>query len=68
MEELLAEIKKLEKMQSDSFVALDKETNVPLQFSLGYSLIGENADYQMHLKEADEKMYKNKLQRRINRS
>lgn len=63
-EELIAAITALEHMESNSFVALDENINVPLRFSLGYSLVNGEADYQTLLKEADEKMYQNKMERK----
>ncbi len=38
--------------------------SVFIRFSLGYSLTEENKDYQVLLKEADEKMYENKRERK----
>lgn len=63
-EKLMDTIRTLEAMQSDSFVALDKDINVPLQFSLGYCLAKGETDYQALLKEADERMYQNKMERK----
>lgn len=63
-EELLSTIGALEYMQSNTFASLDQNINVPLRFSLGYCLVNENADYQVLLKEADEKMYRNKMERK----
>lgn len=66
-DELINDIKTLETIQSSSFAALDEETNVPLQFSLGYCLVNGEFDYNALLKEADEKMYLNKTERKNNR-
>lgn len=63
-EELIAAIKSLEYIQSNNFVTLDKDIKVPLRFSLGYCLVNEGADYQELLKDADEKMYQNKKERK----
>lgn len=63
-EELANVIGDLEYMQSNSFAALDKEINVPLRFSLGYCLVKEETDYQALLKEADRRMYQNKMERK----
>lgn len=65
--ELLEDISALEKMQSDRFAALDKEINVPLNFSLGYCMVNGRTDYNELLKEADEKMYLNKTERKTGR-
>ena len=61
------DIERLEYQQSNAFVALDKNLNVPLRFSAGYSLVNKGAGYQELLKAADQKMYQNKLERRKNR-
>lgn len=66
-DELINDIKTLETIQSSSFAALDEETSVPLQFSLGYCLVNGENDYNALLKEADEKMYLNKTERKNNR-
>ena len=63
-EELANVIGDLEYMQSNSFAALDKDINVPLRFSLGYCLVKEETDYQALLKEADRRMYQNKMERK----
>ena len=65
-EQLMATIQELEYMQSNSFVMLDEDINVPLRFSMGYSLVNKEDDYQKLLKEADEKMYRNKMARKKN--
>lgn len=64
---LADEIKNLESLQSDSFVALDENINVPLRFSLGYCLVDGETDYNALLQVADEKMYQNKMQRKAHR-
>lgn len=66
-DELINDIKTLEAIQSSSFAALDEGTNVPLRFSLGYCLVNGESDYNALLKEADEKMYLNKTERKNNR-
>lgn len=63
-EELLHTIKTLEYIQNHGTVHLGDNLNVPLRFSLGYSMTGEDADYEKRLKEADEKMYANKRERK----
>lgn len=63
-EELKDTIGALEYIQSNSFAALDKDINVPLRFSFGYCMVHGEADYQALLKEADEKMYQNKMERK----
>lgn len=63
-EELLRAIEALLYIQNHSSAHLDKEVNVPIRFSMGYSLVNDCTDYHKLLREADEKMYKNKLERR----
>lgn len=63
-DELMETIHTLERIQNNSTVRLDDDLIIPVRFSLGYS-IGKGAnDYQAMLKDADEKMYRNKLDRR----
>ncbi len=62
-EELLQILGALEYAQNNSTVHIRQE-HVPLRFSFGYSLARGASDYQQLLKEADEKMYQNKLERR----
>lgn len=63
-EELIKTIKELEYLQNHKMVVLGENINVPLRFSFGYCLTNGDTDYQRLLKDADEKMYKNKLERR----
>lgn len=63
-DELEKTIQTLEYIQNQSTVHLDDNINVPVRFSLGYSIAKGNADWQELLKEADEKMYSNKLERK----
>ncbi len=65
-EELLRAIEALQYIQNHSSAHLDKEVNVPIRFSMGYSVVNVCTDYRKLLKEADEKMYQNKLERRKN--
>lgn len=62
--ELIAAIYALETMQESSTAAIGDNVSVPLRFSMGYSLTKEGTDYQNLLKEADEKMYENKRERK----
>ncbi len=66
-EELIKSIESLEHMRNNSTAHIRKHVRVPLSFSLGYSLAKGMADYQEMIKEADEKMYKDKKERRQNR-
>lgn len=60
-EELNQEIKTLEYFQHNCTAQLDEQLRVPLKFSFGVSNITQNQnDYQVLLKQADEKMYQNK--------
>lgn len=63
-ESLFLAIHELERMQSITTIPLSEDIQVPLRFSLGYSLIGEDRDYRKLLQEADEKMYENKRERK----
>ena len=58
------DIRSLEDMQSGRFITLDKESSVPLRFSFGYCQVDGETDYEALLREADEKMYKNKQARK----
>lgn len=63
-EELAKTIETLEYIQNHSTAHLDDKVNVPLRFSMGYCITGNTVDYETLLKEADERMYKNKLERK----
>ncbi len=63
-EELKNEIKALESIQDQRSFRIDADTRVPLRFSVGYSMAKGKADYQEMLRTADERMYKNKLERK----
>lgn len=62
--ELIDTIGRLEDAQDGMMAVLDRDISVPLRFSMGYSLVKGNTDYQGLLKEADEKMYTHKRQRK----
>lgn len=63
-EELIRAIEALQYIQNHNTIHLDKEVNVPVRFSMGYCVVNNSTDYHKLLKEADEKMYSNKLERR----
>lgn len=63
-EALQKTIETLTDIQDHSFVQLKENREVPLRFSFGYCLTKEETDYQMLFKEADRKMYENKLERK----
>lgn len=65
--ELEKTMETLEFVQQNSYVRINAETTVPLLFSFGYCLSDGAGDYQKLLKQADEKMYQNKLERRAQR-
>lgn len=65
--ELLKAIETLEYIQKNNTMHLDKNLNIPVKFSMGWCITNGVTDYRKLLKEADEKMYKNKLERRMNR-
>ncbi len=62
--ELLNTIKTLQYIQDHSTAKLGEDISVPLSFSLGFSMVDSHTDYQQLLKDADEKMYENKRQRK----
>ncbi len=62
--ELEDSIKELENLQDQRMADLNGDVRVVLKFSLGYGLIGGRAGYQEALKEADERMYENKRERK----
>lgn len=64
---LIDEIGKLDDIQEGSRVDLTDGCSVPVRFSFGYSLVQKGMDYQTMLKEADERMYENKRERKKNR-
>ncbi len=65
--ELSDAVMALEKLQDNRRTRLNEDLDVPLGFSFGYCLAGGRADYQVLLKEADEKMYENKKARKSGR-
>lgn len=65
--ELINTIRTLEYVQNNSSAKLGDNISVPLSFSMGYCLGDESADYQKQLKIADERMYENKRQRKLNK-
>lgn len=66
--EIINTIKTFEYVQSHSSAHLDDDLSVPLRFSFGYSMIKGHSDYSYLLKNANEKMYENKKQRKLNSS
>ncbi|XCP84791.1 GGDEF domain-containing protein [Roseburia hominis] len=63
-DELNKTIETLAHFQNHSSAQLKENLNVPLKFSFGYCLTNGSTDYSKLLKEADEKMYQNKLERK----
>lgn len=63
-DELLNTIKTLEYVRDHATAHLTDDLIVPLRFSLGVSMTKGERDYQRLLKEADEKMYENKRERK----
>ena len=57
-------ISRLDDIQTCSHVDLPDGGSVPIRFSFGYRLVEEGIDYQTLLKEADEKMYEYKRERK----
>lgn len=64
--DLINSIVKLKNMQDTNNIKLDDKTTVPIKFSYGYSVITNINDYNIHLRDADRKMYINKLIRKEN--
>lgn len=62
--ELIKAIESLQYIQNHNAIHIDKNKDISVRFSMGYSLVNGCTDYQKLLKEADEKMYQNKLERR----
>lgn len=63
-DELDRTIQTLAYIRDNSTAHLSDELTVPLRFSFGYCYVGKNADFKKLLKEADEKMYKDKKNRK----
>lgn len=63
-ESLHKEIEAFTDLQDHSFTQLGEKERVPLRFSFGCCFTDGSTDYQMLLKEADKKMYLNKLKRK----
>ncbi len=63
-EELTKTLDRLKYLQDHSAADIGGIHAFPLRFSYGYSLYREETDYQTLIREADEKMYENKLERR----
>ena len=61
---LMEDISKLEGMQSGITAKIDEDLEVNIRFSMGYSIVDGKNDFQELLKEADEKMYQNKVERK----
>ncbi len=66
-EELTETIDRLKYLQDHSAADIGGIHAFPLRFSYGYSLYRKETDYQTLIREADEKMYENKLERREER-
>lgn len=62
--ELLDNIDTLKYIQNNSTAHLDHDLCVQLRFSFGYSLTKDETDYHRLLKEADERMYASKIERK----
>ncbi len=66
--ELLDNIDKLKYLQNNSTAFLDKDLEVSLKFSFGYSLTHGQTDYKALLKDADRRMYESKAKRKLAQS
>ena len=63
-DELQNTLRTLEYIQTHSTVRLSEDLNVPLRFSIGYAMLDGTSDTQRLFKEADERMYANKRERK----
>lgn len=63
-QELADTIALLPDLQNSRFADLNDEVRVPIRFSFGSSLTEHLVDYEKLLKEADERMYENKRERK----
>lgn len=63
-QELREAITLLADLENYNFANLNDQIQVPIRFSFGYSLTGQSTDYEKLIKEADEKMYENKKERK----
>ncbi len=66
-DELTEAVKMLEFIQKHCLAYLDEELRVKLEFSFGYVMTQGEADYRELLKQADERMYENKRERKKQR-
>lgn len=64
VQELTDAIALLAELENHRFADLPGQIRVPLRFSFGFSLTGQTTDYEKLMKEADEKMYENKRERK----
>jgi len=63
-EELMESLETLRYIQNNSSAYLADNLSVPLRFSFGYSLTNGRSDYRTLLRNADEKMYISKMERK----
>ncbi len=66
-EELAEAVKMLEFIQRHCLAYLDDELRVKLEFSFGCVMAEGKADYRELLKQADQRMYMNKRERKLQR-
>ena len=62
--ELEAALQDFKEIQDKKTADLNDEVNVTLKFSFGFGLMKEKDGYQEALREADERMYENKRERK----
>lgn len=65
--ELERTIETLRYIQANSTAHLGNELIVPLRFSFGYCIVKDNFDFEQLIKNADEKMYADKQERKASR-
>lgn len=63
-ERLYADLKRLEHLQDQRMTWLGKTRDIPLGYSVGYSITRDSIDYHKLFSEADERMYENKRKRK----
>ncbi len=65
--ELMDDLNRLSGLQDGGTLTLDNGETVNISFSIGYSLSSGQKDYHILMRNADEKMYKNKRNRKTMR-
>lgn len=66
-EKLFKDLDRLRKLQDGNFVDTEGGIRLPIRFSMGYVLSKGENDYHKLMRQADEKMYLNKKERKAGR-